>query len=410
MTLPISLDMTKEKTTSEGTGPFVLGGRWSNEFLPFPANGGPYVFRIRDPQDGKWVLFQGMVDTVSGVHMATVTTVLKNSAGATNMFTFGAGTKEISAVYPAVLANAISAFLDEGGGADALAASVSNASANLYDLTAVVGALNAGSLGGMLAITEDRIYYVDTVSGSDTNNGLTGLTAFATIGKAWQVIQSQIVAANVTINLLDDAIALDDTVTLGDFMSLVGTDALASKGSVTLAGKPTTGTAISCATASTLVLDSIQGKVRLRNLILSSSVGSALTLRYCRNVYIQDGDLFEFAATTGSHIILDQSWMRISIPYTISGGAYEHIHISKSTFLMNEEGTGVTIIGTPNFNTFAFVGTQSHVDVPALESTGSATGIRYSLNRFSILGVGGGGAFFLPGDVDGTDDGTGIYL
>ena len=77
---------------------------------------------------------------------------------------------------------------------------------------------------------------------------------------------------------------------------------------------------------------------------------------------------------------------------------------------MNEGGTGVTIIGTPNFNTFAVVGTQSLVEVPALESIGSATGIRYSLNRFSILDVGGGGAFFLPGDVDGTDDGTGIYL
>jgi hypothetical protein len=97
-------------------------------------------------------------------------------------------------------------------------------------------------------------------------------------------------------------------------------------------------------------------------------------------------------------------------PYTISGGAVRHMQATHNGMIDASAGATITLTGTPAFSQ-EFVGADLGGVVQAVGNTysGAATGKRYEITTNANIITGGGGANYFPGNVAGTNDGTGTY-
>lgn len=112
----------------------------------------------------------------------------------------------------------------------------------------------------------------------------------------------------------------------------------------------------------------------------------------------------DFGPANNVHMVLERAaqvfaW---SVPYTISGSAARHIHMSQMSQFM-APGVNMTLLNTPNFaGQFIYAGEQSFARFDGATFAGNATGQRHYIDSGSYLRVDGAGEEFLPGNRAGT--------
>jgi hypothetical protein len=97
-------------------------------------------------------------------------------------------------------------------------------------------------------------------------------------------------------------------------------------------------------------------------------------------------------------------------PYTISGGAVRHLQATHNGMIDASVGATITLTGTPNYSQ-EFAGVDIGGIIVAFGNTysGAATGKRYEITTNGNIATNGAGANYFPGNVAGTNDGTGTY-
>jgi len=122
----------------------------------------------------------------------------------------------------------------------------------------------------------------------------------------------------------------------------------------------------------------------------------------------------DFGTSAGDHILADNyATVNINGSYTISGNFASHWSATNGATIRNQAVTTITFSNSPVASTaFAFTNVLSMMGLSGITfGTGAntVTGTRYSSNALSVIGTGGGGANYLPGNSAGTTSAGGIY-
>jgi len=250
----------------------------------------------------------------------------------------------------------------------------------------------------------NRNYYVRT-DGSDTlNDGLTN-----TSGGAFLTIQK---AANVAAALDTSIYTVTINVGAGTFAEQVTLKRPAGGGRIQISGAGAT-TIIDPPAGVNHCFQAITGgEFQLTNMKLqktTATTGHGILVQNNALVYFSG---IEFGAFTpsGRHIFANQGGIVVCQgAYTITGNAIMH-YCAQSGGLIQVVNQTVTLTGTPAFSSrFADVFLNGSIQVNGATFTGSATGTRYLADMLGAIWTNGGGATFLPGNVNGSVTNGGIY-
>jgi hypothetical protein len=122
-----------------------------------------------------------------------------------------------------------------------------------------------------------------------------------------------------------------------------------------------------------------------------------------------------FGVCASAHIWSEGN-VQVNTPYTIAGSSPYHWMIMPPGGVWFSSGPGaplpsINVVGNPGFTVFARVhGGELRMSAPI---TGTATGQRYNITGFGVIGSGGGGPNKFPGTVAGTiatNTGNGEYI
>lgn len=111
-----------------------------------------------------------------------------------------------------------------------------------------------------------------------------------------------------------------------------------------------------------------------------------------------------FSGTQRAHMEVGNAGYIAASTYTIAGGAEYH-YIAGMGEIVSSLNT-VTLTGTPAFSQyFAWAEAGGFVFTPSVTYSGSATGARYLCTNGGIIGTGGGGTSYFPGNSAGNSTG-----
>lgn len=253
-------------------------------------------------------------------------------------------------------------------------------------------------------LTSQRIYYVAT-AGSDSNNGLTETTPFATIQKAIDTVSKlDISTGSVIIQLANGT--YNESVTL---KQITGADNTGAK--VTIQGNLSNMSAVTVnAVSNGCFYSAGTTSWIIRNIKVICSVAGTYCITAAFNSVIRFLNI-DFGSATAGHIgVFTGSIVEAIGGYVISGNGQYHIYatdISEARIV----NTPVTLTGTRNFSTaFCGVSRSSLLYGQGATFTGSATGSRYSVDRLGIISVVGATLTFFPGNTAGTTSTGGMYI
>lgn len=247
-------------------------------------------------------------------------------------------------------------------------------------------------------LAADKTYYVSQVSGSDTNDGETSGTAFATIGKAVAVVvATDLGGRNVTIDVAD-----------GNYIESLRLLPLLG-GSCTISGNtatPSSVTLTNVGSENCIACTGLAGQWRVEGMkLLGNRVGIEA-----------EGGVIYFAnmefATTFIHMRANYAGLiRADGNYVISASAEEHMRAANAASIIMF-GRTVTLAGTPAFST-SFARAQNAAFLRCdggMTFVGAAAGQRYIAETFGAISTGGGGDSYLPGSIAGTVSTGGQYV
>lgn len=260
-----------------------------------------------------------------------------------------------------------------------------------------------GTSSGREVLTANRTYFVAT-TGSDTNDGLTAGTPFATIQKAIDVACAlDLSIFNVTIQVADGTYA---AVTLKPYVG---------RGPITIVGNSTTpnNVVINNASGNAISSAAMCGNWQIQFLKLTAgginiqaAAGSNITLTgvnhgTCGNYHMR--------ALSGGQITIATSG------YEISGGALRHLFAYLGGMITYNGPQTVTVVGTPNFSQqCAYAADNGAIQFNGgVAFTGAATGQRYLAQANGVIDTSassGGSTTFFPGSVAGATATGGQYL
>jgi len=258
--------------------------------------------------------------------------------------------------------------------------------------------------GSVTGITRKRLLgnltlYVST-TGSDSNNGLTAGTAFATIQKALDVLQSSYDLNGYTV-----------TVQLADGTYNVGGQALTARqklvgqlGYQQLVFQGNSGTpanVVVSATSGNCFYAYSNAQFTIKDLKMQTTTAGSCIVASDPGVYIVANNVV-FGTSAGSHTSATygaQIWLNGGYSIVGSAAAGFHLYAANQGAVYVSGGT-VTLTGTPAFSGFAYANMMGVVSSSATFS-GSATGTRYTGGLNSVINSGGGGANYFPGNVAG---------
>jgi hypothetical protein len=252
-------------------------------------------------------------------------------------------------------------------------------------------------------LTADRTYYVNSTTGSDTNDGLTVGSPFATVQHAVDTAQRINNAGyTITFQLAD-----------GNYGPLTISGAFTGGGALVIKGNDSDSTAVvfNAQTATkygnvAVAIDAIPNFVIIES-IKFASVATALVVG--SNSYVIVRDLvfdtisgFLLWGYSGGTILAQATILTFkgSNGTALLGHLFGAIEIIQSTIVLDS---------TPSFSAFVNSQLLGSVRVQGSTITGTATGKRYSAKYNSIIFT-AAGETFLPGDVAGTADAGGLYV
>jgi hypothetical protein len=254
----------------------------------------------------------------------------------------------------------------------------------------------AGIAGMREQLVANHTYYV-APTGSDTNDGLTTNAAFATLQTAVnEAHRLDCSIFDVTIRLAPGSYAgatIARPLFGGGMLSIIGEEASPNEVIFT-SGLDVSGARLS---VSGIKFDIATDWV---NALL---VGSGADLRIGA---VEFGTL----GAAADHISADSPCqITIEQDYVISGSARRHIAIGSSAVLKGSNRT-FTLVGTPTFSEFMFVGDSGTVSLWNLNVSGAASGKRFHVGTNGVINLFGKPADFLPGSAAGAAISGGIYV
>jgi hypothetical protein len=246
-------------------------------------------------------------------------------------------------------------------------------------------------------------------SGFDTNDGLTPGTAFATPQAAWNYIMSKldVGAQTITVHLAHG--------TYGH-ANFLGTP-VGSQAGIIFLGDPTTPAAVVIAGNNNNAVDMYGAMIVDFDGVTIEATGtnaSGFNVQGGAQLQIQN---MNFGPTTSTHIFADMgSIVQIAGPYSISGGAYNHLGVASTGIITIGGGLpnfNFTLTGTPNFTGAFAMALQNGTlgfQRPGYTWVGAATGQRYSATTNAVIRCDGYGQNYFPGSIAGTVSTGGVYM
>jgi hypothetical protein len=242
-------------------------------------------------------------------------------------------------------------------------------------------------------LTADRTYYVAT-TGSDSNDGLSSGSPFATIQKAVDVVCS------LDLSIYQATIQLaDGTYTAGAVLKqYVGALAPIITGNTT-----TPANVVVNVTGSCFICEA--GVWILRAMSIQAT-GAAIAAQ--ANTVVKFGSIV-FLACDKHMSATEGGALSATDDYQISGSASHHLFLILGAKAAIRNRT-ITISGTPAFSTAFLAAYQtSTVEIQGCTFSGSATGKRYNVAMNAVVFTSSGGSTYLPGNDSGTTATGGIY-
>lgn len=259
-------------------------------------------------------------------------------------------------------------------------------------------------------LTADTTYYVDAITGNDSNTGLTPGTAFKTLQYAYTFLAASLDLGNfnLTIRLAGAGpYTCDPNVGFAGFTGNLG--------SVTLQGDGTPTEVqdafwVGVAGCQVIVLRDLKFTAPIQGIGIQSymtgflAIGGNIAFDNCATACM-------FASNNGT--ILNSFGAQISV----TGNSIAFGWAADMGQLYFETGHGIgtviTMVGTPAFSqaTMIAVGQgQINAAQSQLSFIGAATGVRYDIDGLSLIATYGGGANFIPGNQAGVTSNGGVYI
>jgi hypothetical protein len=250
-------------------------------------------------------------------------------------------------------------------------------------------------------LTADRTYYVSP-TGSDSNNGLTSGTPFATIQKAINTV------ASIDLTTYDVTIQLADGTYTG---AAVINGTWVGSGTVTIKGNAGAPANVLLSTGTATAIQAYNGAaVTVQDLKITTIGGSANGLLASNGASIQFTNLNFGAIGLAQVRAEDGAVITVIGNYQITGGATYHYNATAG--IIRCQSRAITISNTPAFsNTYAFAQMNGTLIANTCTFSGTgATGTRYNVTGNSVIFTNSGGATYFPGSVAGTTSAGGQYL
>ncbi len=259
---------------------------------------------------------------------------------------------------------------------------------------------------GRKQLHADLTLYVATTGSDTANTGLTSASPFATLQRAYNLLQSQydLNGHAVTIQLADGTYT-SGLYANGPIVGQAGATGVIIQGNASdmssVAVNSGTLSAINLKAGAALSVRYIFAAASGTNTFQSADAGSILHYSH-----------INFGATNSSHVAAAYGGAALwDGPSTISGGASYHWYALGNSAIMSNSNTTFTVTGTPTFlQSFAGVFNGSILAAQALTFSGSATGKRYVVNNNGVIDAGSGGADYFPGSSPGSTSFGGQYI
>jgi len=250
-------------------------------------------------------------------------------------------------------------------------------------------------------LTANTTFYVST-TGSDSNNGLSSGTPWATLQHAYNTIQTTYDLAGfvATIQLANGTY----TANLNANGPLVGAQGASS---LVINGNSATPTNVIISVSGNFCIGAASGaQLTVQNLEVSGIYGLLAQL----DGLIIFNNLVFGACTTAHMNAANGGVIEAGGNYTISGNAAVHWLAAQSGEIL-VAGATVTLSGTPAFSSaFASANGLGDIVCPAITFSGSATGQRYIVASNAVVNTNGAGASYLPGNAAGSPSTGGQYI
>lgn len=283
---------------------------------------------------------------------------------------------------------------------------------SLYSQEASVAAIGTSTLAPVrVRLTQNTNFYVNASTGSDSNNGTTSTSAWATITKALTVLQQNYDLAGYTATVNVAAGSYGQGVVTGAFVGAIASNSVqvVATGSATVTNP--SGGAPACIYATGGAQFAISGPFTLVNNNSGASCAQASGSGSILNL----GTGLTVGFSAGSHFLANAGGvLNINANYAVAsnGGAGSHYNVANAGILSIASGITVTI-GTGVGVTLAFAAANglSQITTSGVTYGGNAvTGTRYVSNTNSIISTNGGGANYFPGSTAGSTSTGGQYL
>lgn len=253
--------------------------------------------------------------------------------------------------------------------------------------------------------------YVST-SGSDSNNGLSPATPFATINRAINLaISFSGRIASIVINIANGTYTTPITI--------IGNNG-GNLSQIAFVGNPSSPDSCIINVTNANCFTIFYGAVVTINGFKLLASGPPLSITNTQGCGILAGggatvilNNIDFNSCTNTHLY-SSAGSQISMggtgQYTISNSSNYHL-IADSLGIIDISGGTVNITGTPNFSTF-FAQSAKNALIGTLSTTinGSATGVRYNAEANGTIFTPGRGPSFFPGSVAGITSFGGQYV
>ena len=264
--------------------------------------------------------------------------------------------------------------------------------------------ITAGQMGAALQriqLQGNLNIYVNGSTGSDSNNGLTSGTAFATFQFAWNFLQQNYDLNGFTATIHQAGTNTDGLNANGNCIGQTTVSSVAI-----VVGGTWSVTNGSCVAANNTAFN-IQGAGSMAASGTGLGQGFAIAAFAGAEINYQG---VAFGACGVAHLFAANGSQIGSIGnYSITDDAPSHLNCSYGASIQLAFHT-VTLTGTPAFSgAFAVASNCASINSSGVTFTGSATGSRYNVTKNASIDTTGSGATYFPGNSAGTTATGGQY-